>query len=158
MDAYLPIKLIHILSATLLFGTGLGTAFYMWRAHGSGDVRAIATVARNVVMADWLFTTPAVIVQPISGVWLASLRGYALSEPWIVASLVLYAVAGACWVPVVWLQMRMRALAEAALRTSGRLDSRYHRCMRWWFVLGWPAFAAVLIIYGLMVFKHLPGW
>lgn len=156
MDSYLLIRLIHILSATLLFGTGLGSAFYMWRAHKSGDVRVIADVARNVVLADWLFTTPAVIIQPISGLWLVSARGYALTEPWIVVSLVLFVVAGACWLPVVWLQIQMRNLAETSVRAGTALDARYHRYMRWWFLLGWPAFAAVLIIYGLMVFKYLP--
>lgn len=156
MDSYLLIRLIHILSATLLFGTGLGTAFYMWRAHKSGDARVIADVARNVVLADWLFTTPAVIIQPISGLWLVSARGYALTEPWILLSLVLFVVAGACWLPVVWLQIQMRNLAVIAAQTQTTLDARYHRYMRWWFLLGWPAFAAVLIIFGLMVFKYLP--
>ncbi len=158
MDSYLLVRLIHILSATLLFGTGLGSAFYMWRAHKSGDVRVIASVARNVVLADWLFTTPAVIIQPISGLWLVSTRGYALIEPWILISLLLFALAGVCWLPVVWLQVQMRNLAEMAARGQTALDARYHRYMRVWFLLGWPAFAAVLIIFGLMVFKRVPGW
>lgn len=157
MDTYLLIRLIHILSATLLFGTGLGTAFYMWRADKSGDVRVIATVARNVVLADGLFTAPAVVIQPISGLWLVSTRGYALTEPWIMTSLMLYVLAGICWLPVVWLQIRMRDLAEAASRSATELDADYHRYMRRWYLLGWPAFAAVLCIFGLMVFKHLPG-
>ena len=156
MDTYLLVRLLHILSATLLFGTGLGSAFYMWRANKTGNPQVIAGVARNVVIADWLFTTPAVIIQPISGLWLVSTRGYALSEPWVLLSLLLFALAGACWLPVVWLQIQMRNLAETAVRTQTALDARYHRYMRWWFVLGWPAFAAVLLIFGLMVFKRLP--
>ncbi|MBI5041777.1 MAG: DUF2269 domain-containing protein [Gammaproteobacteria bacterium] len=158
MDTYLLVRLIHILSATLLFGTGLGSAFYMWRAHKSGNVQVIADVSRNVVLADWLFTTPTVLIQPISGLWLLSTRGYALTEPWILVSLVLYALAGSCWLPVVWLQIRMRNLADSALRGKTALDARYHHYMRWWFLLGWPAFASVLVIYALMVFKRLPGW
>lgn len=157
MDTYLLVRWIHILSATLLFGTGLGSAFYMWHADKSGNPQVIATVARNVVLADWLFTTPAVIIQPMSGLWLMSTRGYALSEPWILLSLMLFALAGACWLPVVWLQIQMRHLAEAAVRTQTALDARYHRYMRGWFLLGWPAFAAVLVIFGLMVFKRLPA-
>lgn len=149
----LILKYIHILSATLLFGTGLGTAFHGWTAGLSGDVRAMAVVNRNVVLADWLFTAPAVIVQPVSGVWLAVERGYPLTEGWILWSLALYALVGACWLPVVWLQMRMRHLAVAARDSGQPLPPAYYRTARWWFLLGWPAFAGVLAIVWLMVFR-----
>src|SRR5688572_1006143 len=114
MSLYLTLKLVHILSATLLFGTGLGTAFFMWRAHVGGDPRVIASVARNVVLADWWFTTPAVILQPLTGLWMVHLVGWHWTQPWIVAALALYVVAGCAWIPVVWLQMRMQVLAQQA--------------------------------------------
>lgn len=148
------LRLIHILSATVLFGTGLGTAFFMWRADRSGDLPAIAVTARQVVLADFLFTTPAVLVQPVTGVLLALEAGYAFTERWLLASIGLYLLVGACWLPVVRLQLRMRDLAEAARAAGEPLPAAYHRAMRLWFALGWPAFAGVLVIFALMVFRR----
>ncbi|MEE8444306.1 MAG: DUF2269 domain-containing protein [Alphaproteobacteria bacterium] len=153
MDAWLAIRLAHIIGATLLFGTGLGTAFFMWRADRSGDVAAIAVTARNVVLADWLFTAPAIVAQPITGYLLVLESGYRLTEGWLLLSLGLYAVAGVCWLPVVWLQARMRDLSLAARDGGTELPPEYHRCMRIWFALGWPAFAAVAAIFALMVYR-----
>jgi len=152
MDPQL-LKLIHILSAILLFGTGLGTAFHGMASNLSKDVRAIAVTNRNVVLADWLFTTPTVIIQPISGLWLAVQQGWPLTSGWIVVSLALYALAGACWLPVVWLQLRMWQMAERAVAAGADLPPLYHRYFRIWFALGWPAFTAMIVIVGLMVFK-----
>ena len=147
------IKLLHILSAILLFGTGLGTAFHGMASNLSRDVRAIAVANRNVVLADWLFTTPTVIVQPITGIWLVLAEGWPLSTHWIVLSLALYALAGACWLPVVWLQLQMRRIADAAVANGAELPPLYRRYFRIWFALGWPAFAAMIGIVALMVFK-----
>ena len=150
MDYYLLLRLAHILGATILFGTGLGTAFFMWRTDRAGDVAAIAVTARHVVLADWLFTAPAVIAQPVTGYLLLREAGYQLTEGWILLSLALYAVTGACWLPVVWLQTRMRDLAAEAHQANAGLPPLYHRYMRIWFTLGWPAFASVLAIFVLM--------
>jgi uncharacterized membrane protein len=152
-DADILLKILHILSAVVLLGVGGGTAFHMWMAHLGGDVRVIAAAARSTVLADWLFTAPAVIVQPLTGVALIRLEGFDPTESWLVAAYVLYAVAGACWVPVVWLQIRARDLAVAAAAQGTALPEAYQRCMRAWFVLGWPAFAAVILIVALMVAK-----
>lgn len=153
MDLYPLYKTVHILSSTVLFGTGLGTAFHMWRADRTGDLRVIAAAARQTVLADWLFTTPAVIVQPLTGFLLIFEAGYALNEGWIMLSLALYAVTGACWLPVVWLQIRVRDLAAAALDDGAGLPPLYRRYMRIWFALGWPAFLSVVAIFALMVFR-----
>lgn len=150
---YLLLKTIHILSATLLFGTGLGSAFYLWRAHRSGDSAVIAAVSRQVVLADWLFTTPAVILQPLTGFWMMALAGYSLTAPWLWWSLVLYLLAGACWLPVVALQMRIRKLAAIAAASQAPMPAAYHRAMRLWIVLGWPAFLSVFAVFFLMVFR-----
>jgi len=150
------IKLLHILSAILLFGTGLGTAFHGMASNLSRDVRAIAVANRNVVLADWLFTTPTVIIQPVTGIWLALGEGWPISTRWIVLSLVLYALAGACWVPVVWLQIRMRRIADDAVARGTGLPPLYRRYFRIWFALGFPAFAAMIGIVALMVLK--PGF
>lgn len=152
MDPLL-VKTVHILSAILLFGTGLGTAFHGLASNLSKDVRAIAVANRNVVLADWLFTTPAVIIQPVTGIWLAVRYGWPLTTGWIVATLVLYAIAGACWLPVVYLQMQMRNMAVEAVATGSNLPDRYFRFFRIWFALGVPAFAAMIAIVALMVFK-----
>ncbi len=150
---YLLLKTIHILSAALMFGAGLGSAFYLWRAHRGGDPVVIAAVSRQVVLADWLFTTPAVILQPLTGFWMMALAGYSLNARWVWYSLALYLLAGACWLPVVWLQMRIHKLADTAAASHSPLPALYHRCMRIWFMLGWPAFLAVLTVFFLMVLK-----
>ncbi len=153
MDTYGVLKLVHILGATLLFGTGLGTAFFMYRADGSGDVNAIAMVSRNVVLADCLFTAPAVLIQPVTGYLLMRHVGYGWSETWIVTSVALYLLAGACWLPVVWLQIRIRDLAKQAAVEGTPLPPRYRAYMKAWIGLKWPAFIAVIAIFFLMVFK-----
>jgi len=152
MNAYIAIKLLHVLSSTVLFGTGLGTAFHMWMTHRTGDVRAIASAARITVLADTWFTTPAVIVQPLSGVALMKLAGFGW-QPWLVAAMGLFVLAGACWLPVVKLQLRARDLAAAAVAEGSALPPAYFRCMRIWFLLGWPAFLAVVAVFWLMVAK-----
>jgi uncharacterized membrane protein len=150
---YLAVKWLHVVFSTLLFGTGLGTAFFMLTTTLSRDVGSIATVSRRVVWADWLFTAPTAILQPLTGAWLVHLAGYPWGAPWILWSLVLYCVAGACWLPVVWLQVRMAAMAEAAAAAGEPLPPRFWRYYRIWFTLGWPAFAAFLAIFWLMVAK-----
>jgi uncharacterized membrane protein len=151
MSTYEIVKVLHILSATVVFGTGLGTAFVVWRANRGGDVAAIAFATRHAVVADWLFTTPAVIFQPLSGLWLAYEVGYGFTEPWLLWVYGLYALAGACWLPVVRLQLRMSRLAAAAAREGTPLPEAYRRHMRAWFRLGWPAFLALVVVFWLMV-------
>lgn len=152
---YLTLKWIHILSSTLLLGTGLGIAFFMWMAHLTRDARQIAATARVVVIADALFTAPAVIVQLGSGLWLVWLLHLPLTVYWVRTALVLFFVIGICWLPVVWLQARARDLARAAAEAGMPLPPAYARVMRWWFWLGWPAFISVIAIFWLMVNKPL---
>ncbi len=150
---YLWLKWIHILSSTLLFGTGLGIAFFLWIAHRRGDVHAIAATARTVVLADTCFTAPAVVVQLGTGLALMHVLGTPLTQFWIACALGLFVLVGACWLPVLWLQIRARDLAVAAARDGTPLPPAYFRAMRWWFWLGWPAFLSVMAIFWLMVFK-----
>lgn len=157
MDPYLIAKWLHILSSTILFGTGIGTAFQMVFAMHSGNVRHIAGTASGVVLADWLFTTPAGVVQPATGIWLAILAGYSLIEPWLLLTYALYVVAFACWLPVVRLQLRIRDLARAAVADAAPLPEDARMAYRLWFALGWPAFSALILIYWLMVTKP-PLW
>lgn len=152
---YLTLKSLHILSAILLFGTGLGSAFYKFATDRTNNLAAIAVTNRHVVLADWLFTTPAIIVQPITGVWMAHLAGWPLDSLWIWLSFALYLLAGACWLPVVWLQIRMRNAAEQALITESTLPDRYRGDARLWFWLGVPAFTAMVAVVILMVHKPL---
>jgi len=152
-DLLFALKLVHVLGATVLFGTGLGIAFFMFMAHRTGDAATIAQVARIVVIADALFTASAIVVQPVTGGLLAWMMRYSPWEFWIVASLVLYVLVGACWLPVVWIQSELRNLADEAARNSAALPPRYHRLFRIWFVLGWPAFIGVIAIFALMIWK-----
>ncbi|MGN6152802.1 MAG: DUF2269 family protein [Lysobacteraceae bacterium] len=150
---YFTLKWLHILSSTLLFGTGLGIAFFLWMAHRRGDAREIAATASTVVVADACFTAPAVVVQFASGLWLTQMAGLPLSMFWLKTALMLFGVVGACWLPVLWLQLRARDLARDAAVAGTPLPPAYFRAMRWWFWLGWPAFLSVLAIFWLMVHK-----
>ncbi len=154
---YLAFKYLHILSMILLFGTGLGSAFYKWKADRSGNLPHITETNRNVVLADWIFTTPTIIIQPFSGLWLAHQLGIPPSTPWIAISLILYTLAGICWLPVVWLQIRMYALAKTTIKENKSLSARYWIYARTWFWLGVPAFTAMLLIVFLMIFKPSLG-
>ena len=151
--SYLLLKYIHILSSTLLFGTGLGTAFHGFLAFRTKDPRVAAAVGRSVVLADWLFTAPAVVIQPVTGVTMAVLAGVPLTQGWLALSIALYVLVGVCWLPVVWLQIQLRRMAAACLEDGDPLPPLYDRYLRLWFMLGWPAFTAVLAIFYLMVFK-----
>lgn len=153
MSGYLLVKWLHVLSSVVLVGTGFGSAFYMFFGNRSGSVAAQAVISRLVVRADWWFTTPAAIFQPLSGVWLAHAAGWPLSTPWLALSILLYLLAGACWLPVVWLQVRMARMAIAAARDGLELPPAFHRYRRWWEGLGYPAFVAMLVVFYLMVAK-----
>ena len=150
---YLLTKWVHIISSTLLFGTGLGSAFYMFFASRTRDPRVIATVVKYVVIADWLFTTPTVILQPLSGFYLVHLAGHSLHSAWLKWSIVLFLVAGAAWLPVVWMQIRMRDMAQAAAREDTALPDLYWKYLHAWVALGVIAFAALVIVFYLMVLK-----
>jgi uncharacterized membrane protein len=150
---YVIVKWLHILSSTLLFGTGLGSAFYMFFASRTRDARAVAVVVRYVVIADWTFTTPTIILQPLTGFYLVHLTGLPVTSTWIFTSIVLYLLAGACWLPVVWMQIRMRDMAREAVAAAGELPDRYWRFLRWWIALGIVAFLALVAVFYLMVAK-----
>ena len=151
MDYALVLRWLHVIGAAVLLGTGAGIAFFMVMAHRSKDPRIIAHTAGVVVIADWLFTASAVLIQPITGVLLAQATGWALSEGWILLSLVLYVLTGAFWLPVVWMQHRMRDLARAAVAKNEGLPARYHQLYQAWFLCGFPAFFSVLGIVWLML-------
>lgn len=150
---YLTVKWLHILSSTFLFGTGIGSAFYMLFTSISGDVRAIAVVSRHVVLADWIFTSTTVVLQPVTGIYLIYLAGYPWHSAWIIWSIGLYLLAGACWLPVVWIQLRMRDMAQVAARDNTALPQQYWRYLKLWTALGIPAFFALVIVFWLMVAK-----
>lgn len=151
MDWYDITKWLHILGSTVLFGTGAGTAFQMVMAMRGGDPAVIAAVARNVVIADWVFTTPAGILQPITGITLVYLTGVPLTEPWLLIVYALYVLAFVAWVPVVWLQHRIRDLAAQSAAAEQPLCEKSRTHYRLWFALGWPAFMALLGVFWLMV-------
>ena len=152
---YVVVKWLHILSSTFLFGTGIGSAWYMLFANISRDVRAIAVVARNVVIADWIFTATTAVIQPLTGFYMIHLAGYPFHSKWIMWSVALYILAGACWLPVVWIQMRLRDLSAEAVRNNTELPPLYWRYFKTWIALGVPAFIAFVVIFWLMVAKPM---
>jgi uncharacterized membrane protein len=155
---YFLLKYLHVIGASVLLGTGAGIAFFMLLAHRTGDARVVAGVARIVVIADFLFTATAVVLQPITGTALVWHVGYSFGDQWILLSILLYLVTGAFWLPVVWMQARMRTLATEAAAAGRPLPPAYHRLFRWWFAFGFPAFAAVAAIFWLMIARPTQIW
>ncbi len=153
MTVYLLIKLIHILSSTILFGTGIGTAAVMYYGHTTRDPATIAVINRYVVIADWLFTGTSGVLQPLTGLFLVYLGGYAFSNFWVWGSIVGYLIAACCWFPVVYLQIQLRDVALSAANTKSSLPIEYYRYFRIWFWLGWPAFLSLLGVFYLMTAK-----
>ena len=153
---YLFVKWLHVISSTVLFGTGVGSAFYLLATTLSRDVRAVAVVTRMVVRADWLFTATTAVLQPLTGFWLMHRAGLPLQTPWIKASIVCYVLAILCWLPVVWLQIRLRDIASEAANSGQALPPRYWRFFKWWVALGVPAFFLFVALFWLMVAK--PAW
>lgn len=151
--SYLGVKWLHVLSSTVLFGTGLGSAYYMFFASRLRDPHVAAAVIRYVVIADWAFTTPAILVQPLTGLYLAHLAGFPLTSGWLGVSILLYFLAGAAWLPVVWMQIRMRELARVADRQGQPLPDAFWRMLRLWVALGCVAFGALVVVFYLMVAK-----
>jgi uncharacterized membrane protein len=137
---YLWLKLIHIMSSTILFGTGIGTACNMFLAHQTRDTYIIATTARYVVFADWIFTSTSGVIQPVTGFWMIYLAGYSLKLFWIWGAIIGYLIATMCWFPVVYLQIKMRDFAVRAFQYKTTFPSIYFQYFRYWFCLGWPAF------------------
>ncbi|HEX5055166.1 MAG TPA: DUF2269 domain-containing protein [Gammaproteobacteria bacterium] len=156
MNTYTFLKTLHIISAMLLFGTGLGTAFYLWMAYRSRDIYALRITARNVILADWIFTAPAVIIQATTGILLMDHLGWSFASLWFVTVISLFLFIGACWIPVVVLQYRIR---DIAMQSSSfeLLPVRCHQLMYVWVCLGVPAFSAVLLLFALMVYKPWLG-
>lgn len=155
---YFLLKFLHVIGASVLLGTGAGIAFFMLLAHRTGNAATVAAVARIVVVADFVFTATAVVAQPLTGAALAWQAGYSLSEGWIALSIALYIVTGMFWLPVVWMQMEMRKLASQAAAGGAPLPPRYHRLFWLWFAFGFPAFAAVLGIFWLMIARPAIEW
>ncbi len=153
MNSYFVLKWLHVLSATVLFGTGIGIAFFKWITDRSGDVRAIRIINERTVLADWIFTTPAVILQPLTGFAMIWIGGFSWQAHWLWLALFLYCFAGLCWLPVLKLQMMMRDLARSADQAQAALPDQYWKYAKWWFWLGVPAFCALLVVYWLMIVK-----
>jgi uncharacterized membrane protein len=155
VDLYSFVKALHILSATVLLGTGLGIAFFMYRSYFSDNVNEKLYVAKTTVLADYLFTFPAAIIQPISGAWLVWKAGFDCGSTWLVITYVIYGVAALCWLPVVWLQIKMKNILVACAQNNTDLPDCYHRYFRCWFILGWPAFVGLVVVFFLMVQKPI---
>jgi uncharacterized membrane protein len=152
--SYVVLLWLHLVGAAILFGTGLGIAFFAWfgyrRGMEEGDIGLIRGVLRLTVVADTVFTATAAVLQPVTGYFLWRLTGGQWPDAWLLWVLGLYVFVGACWLPVVWLQVQLRDAAVRA-RTVGQLDARFHKRFATWFALGWPAFLGVMALFVLMV-------
>ena len=155
MDIYLVIKTLHIISATVLFGTGMGIAFFMFRSHFTDDLHNKLYATRGTVLADYIFTFPAAIAQPISGIWLVWQSGYNWMDLWLLSTYIIYIIAGLCWLPVVWIQIQLKKIVQESINNKTVLPVRYHSLFKIWFILGWPAFIGLVIVFFLMVSKPI---
>jgi uncharacterized membrane protein len=152
MNEYLLAKWLHVLSATFLFGTGVGSAFYLFAISLRRDVPGIVAITRHVVMADWIFTATTAVFQPLSGFWLIKIAGIPMTTHWVQWSLALYALAIACWLPVIWIQIRLRNIAQVAIGQA-EVPAAYWFYFKCWVALGVPALLAFLGIFYLMIAK-----
>ena len=159
MDNYLILKMVHILSSMILIGTGAGIAFFMLMASRSNSPQGLFIITKIVVLADWVFTAPAVIIQLVSGLLLMQLLGYSFTSPWFIVVISLFLLIGACWLPVVWIQYKLRSLAEKMALTAGEsfspANSQFQGWMKIWMLLGVPAFSSIIVILYLMVLKPI---
>ncbi len=153
MDVYSFIKTLHIISSAVLFGTGIGIAFFMLRSYFTESLPEKLYAANNTVLADYLFTLPAVIIQPATGFWLVWQGGYGVMDLWLVSTYAIYIIAGICWLPVVWIQIQLKVMVRQAYENAEPLPPRYHRLFKKWFILGWPTFIGLVIVFFLMVMK-----
>lgn len=153
MSLYLFIKTLHIISSTILFGTGIGIAFFMFRSHFANNPHEKLYAARNTVLADYLFTFPAVILQPLTGIALIHMIGYDWTDLWLMLTYGIYIIAGVCWLPVVWIQIQLKNMLTEAVENGTELPPRYYKLFKTWFLLGWPAFTGLVIVFFLMVIK-----
>ena len=151
MDLYSAVKLVHVLSAALLIGVGAGTAFFLWYVHRSGETGAIRVATSAALLVEWWIIIPTVVLQPLTGLWMLDIDGQAVQQPWIIAALLLFGVAGLAWVPAVALKVRLRNFARAA--RGGPLPATYRTSLHWWFALWWTIFLLTLAILALMVFQ-----
>ena len=153
MDFYLFVKIIHIVSSTVLFGTGIGIAFFMFCSMFTDNLHEKFYAVRNTVLADYIFTFPSVIIQPLSGIALIHIAGYHWTDFWLIATYIIYGIAGLCWLPVVWIQIQLKNICKEALDSNTSLPPRYNKLFKIWFLLGWPAFAGLIVVFYLMVAK-----
>jgi uncharacterized membrane protein len=156
ITGYLVLKLIHVLSSTLLLGTGLGVAVLLFASYKEGHVDFLRTTANHVMIADWLIVAPAVVVQLVTGIWLTSYLGIPFGSAWFVAVLGLFFFAGACWLPMAWIQFQLSHLAvrDHEERVDDAAHSRDRGLMSIWACCAVLAFGALFALFWLMVFKH----
>lgn len=155
MNWFFVLKTVHILTATVLFGTGIGIAFFMFMSRTAKSLEERDYAVRMTVTADYLFTLPAVVLQPLSGIALIFLGGHQIFDFWLIVTYGLYVFVGLCWLPVVWIQIQLKTMVAEALASGTELPQRYHDLFRLWFWLGWPAFSSLIAIFLLMVFRPL---
>lgn len=155
MDLYALTKIIHIISSTIFFGTGIGTAFFMLQSWFTPHLQEKFYAVRHTVLADYLFTLPAAILQPLSGIALIYLGGHEWSDLWLILTYCTYIFIILCWIPVVWIQITLKQIVAVCLKNKVSLPQRYHTLFKIWFILGWPAFLGLLFIFYLMVVKPL---
>ncbi len=152
---YHGLKLLHILSAVVMTGTGIGLAYFLFLAVLTKKQEALVAIARWVIWGDWLFTLPAIITQIISGLLLVERLGWSFASVGMHWILTLYALMLVCWLPVIVIQYKLYHISLKIL-TEGQdvhCHPSFKRLFRLWVLLGSIAFVCVLLLFWIMIFK-----
>lgn len=141
---------IHVVSAVIFIGNIVTVAFWKLKAEFSRDPAHIHRTAKNIMVADYIFTIPSNIGLLISGFLLAFQSSYPLTEiNWLTLSLTLFIVTGILWV-VCLLPLQRKMIHYS----QGNWDeANYKKVSRTWDALGTLATLIPLFILYLMVMK-----
>lgn len=87
---YTILKFIHIVSAIVALGVNI--TYPLWFSRARKKPEALVFTLRTVKFIDEWIAVPAYVLLFPSGWWLSSLAGWSLTTPWILTSLILYAI------------------------------------------------------------------
>ncbi|MBL4735110.1 MAG: DUF2269 domain-containing protein [Flavobacteriales bacterium] len=147
MDYHI-LKLIHIVSATLMIGAGIGSAFYLFLSYKRYQASTLKDVLKLVVMADSVFTAPSIIIQFITGLMLSNMLSLT-STDWFLIVMGVSGLILVMWLRAAFLQIKLRKILEK----ENEITPEFHYLMKVWFYLGVPSFLGALYLYYLMVYK-----
>ncbi|MDQ0115862.1 DUF2269 family protein [Paenibacillus harenae] len=145
---------LHLLGVLLMAGNIITAAFWKIRADLAGNPIVIHQAAKNVMIADYAFTIPGLVMIIVSGGAMASESGVTWTGiNWLTLSLILLSVTGIIWLAIlIPLQRKMIRSSADGIKT-GTISAEYRRASRQWAIYGVAATLLPIIILYLMVMK-----